>query len=66
MFKKIDLFFKEIRQVIKEVTWPQKESLIQLTVVVILVSIVVSAFLGTSDFLFTKLIRWLTTLKTNG
>lgn len=36
------------------ITWPKKETLIQLTVVVISISIVISLILGGFDYLFTN------------
>lgn len=60
MWKKIQTFLTEVKQIIKEITWPKQETLIQLTVVVILVSAIVGAILGGADYLFTKFISWLT------
>jgi len=58
--KKVKEFLNDLKKIIKEITWPNKETLIQLTVVVILVSIVSGAFLGAADFGFTKLISLIT------
>lgn len=60
MFKAIQKFLGEVKQIIKEITWPKQETLIQLTVVVILVSAIVGAILGGADYLFTRFISWLT------
>jgi preprotein translocase SecE subunit len=60
MLPKIKNFLNEVKQIIKEITWPKQETLIQLTVVVILVSAIVGAILGGADYLFTKFISWLT------
>jgi len=53
-------FLHETRQVIQEITWPNRETLIQLTVVVIFISVVTGTALAAADFVFTKLIGWLT------
>ncbi len=60
MFKKLSKFIDEVKKVIGEVTWPTKKTLIQLTIVVILVTAIVGSLLGGADFLFTKLISLLT------
>lgn len=60
MFKKIKQFISEVRKVVTEITWPDKKTLIQLTIVVLLVTVAIGALLGGADFLFTKLISWLT------
>lgn len=60
MGQKIKKFLNEVKQIIKEITWPNKKTLIQLTVVVILLSAIIGAILGGADYLFTKFISWLT------
>jgi len=60
VLERIREFITDVKRVIKEVTWPKANDLTQLTVVVVLISIVAGAFLGTADFLFTKLISWVT------
>ncbi len=60
MLQKIKAFLNEVKQIIKEITWPKQKTLIQLTVVVILVSAIVGVILGGADYLFTRLISWLT------
>lgn len=60
MFEKVKEFIAEVRKVIGEITWPTKKTLIQLTIMVILVTVIVGSLLGGADFLFTKLISWLT------
>ena len=48
-------FLKEVRDELKKVVWPTREQTIRLTIVVIGVSIGVGLFIGTLDFIFTKL-----------
>lgn len=54
MFKVID-FFKEVKDELSKVVWPSRGQTIQLTVVVIIVTVVVGLFIGGLDSLLTKL-----------
>jgi len=58
--KKVKAFIADVKRIIKEITWPDRPTLIQLTVVVLFISIITGALLGVADFLFTKLISWAT------
>ncbi len=51
---KIIKFLKEVAVEFKNITWPKKEALVQLTIVVISISIIISLILGGFDYLFTK------------
>ncbi len=57
--QKIIKFLKEVAVEFKNITWPKKDTLIQLTVVVISISIIISLILGGFDYLFTKSIALL-------
>ncbi|MFA5828606.1 MAG: preprotein translocase subunit SecE [Candidatus Shapirobacteria bacterium] len=59
--QKIRQFINEVRTEFKNITWPKKDALIQLTFVVISISIAISLILGGFDFLFTNAIGYLTT-----
>lgn len=61
--KKIVKFFKEVLVEFKNITWPKKETLIQLTIVVVFISIITSLILGSFDYLFTNFISLLGKLK---
>ena len=50
-------YLKEVRNEITKVTWPSRNETIQMTLVVIAVSIVVGAYVGGLDFVFTKLLE---------
>ena len=54
MFNNIIKFLREVQVEFKNITWPTKETLIQLSIVVISISIVISLILGGFDYLFTK------------
>ncbi len=50
MINKITKFLREIRQELTKVAWPTKDELRDSTIVVILLSIFLSAFIGVVDF----------------
>lgn len=50
-------YFKESVKELKKVSWPSKQQVIQHTVLVIVASLVVAAFLGIVDFILTKVLQ---------
>jgi preprotein translocase SecE subunit len=52
--RKIIQFLQEVRSEFKNISWPKKESLIQLTFVVISISLIISLILGGFDYIFTQ------------
>lgn len=56
------VFLKEVRAELSKVVWPTKKETVKLTAVVIGVSVVVGLFLGTVDYILTKImeliIKW--------
>jgi len=48
-------FYRETIGELRKVTWPTREEATNLTVIVIIVTFGMSAFLGIVDFLFTRL-----------
>lgn len=48
-------FLKEVKVELEKVVWPTKSQTMQLTVIVILVTIIVGFFLGGIDWLLTKI-----------
>ncbi len=57
---KIIQFIKEVKAEFKNITWPKKDTLFQLTIVVISISIVISLILGSFDYLFVNSFKFLT------
>ena len=57
--QKIIRFFNEVKVEFKNISWPKKDTLIQLSVVVISISIIISLILGGFDYLFTNAIALL-------
>jgi len=54
---KITTFLKEVRLEIKKVNWPTRKETIKYTLIIIGVSVVVAAFLGGLDFVFTVILN---------
>ena len=50
-------FLKEVQSELHNVTFPTRVEVTRLTAVVIMISLMVGAFIGFSDFLFTKLLE---------
>ena len=50
-------FFFEVYRELRKVVWPGREDVIRMTVIVILVSVAIGAFVGSADFVFTKLLE---------
>ena len=57
IFTKIISFLKEVQLEMKKVNWPSREETIRYTLIVIGISVVVAAFLGTLDYIFTTLLN---------
>ena len=57
MFDKLASFLQESKQELSRVNWPTREETIRLTAVVIFLSLLVAAFLGALDFMFTYLLE---------
>ena len=47
-------FLKEVRSELGKVVWPDREQAIQLTILVIAISIIVGVYVGGLDFIFTS------------
>ena len=50
-------FINQVRAELTQVTWPTRQEIIRLTVVVIAISIFIGLYLGATDFIFTKLLE---------
>ncbi len=50
-------FFREARVELSRVNWPSRKELVRYTVLVILISIVMAAFLGGLDLIFSYLVE---------
>lgn len=47
-------YLKETRAELRKVTWPSREEAINLTAIVVVVTIAMAIFLGAVDYLFSK------------
>jgi preprotein translocase SecE subunit len=56
---KIGQYIQETRGELKHVNWPRRRQAIAYTLIVVIASLVVSAFLGFFDFLFSTILRTL-------
>jgi len=52
-------FFSEVRSELIKVSWPKREEVIKLTIIVFLVSGIVGAYVGGLDYLFTKALEFI-------
>jgi len=52
-------YLSEVRNELTKVVWPKKEEVIRLTLIVIVISSIIGAYVGGVDFLFTKLLEFL-------
>ncbi|HBC72517.1 preprotein translocase subunit SecE [Candidatus Amesbacteria bacterium RIFOXYB1_FULL_47_13] len=49
-------YLRETLSELKQVTWPTRQQTIQLTLIVIGISVLVAIYIGSLDFLFTNLL----------
>jgi preprotein translocase subunit SecE len=54
--QKVISFLSEVKVELVKVTWPNRESVIKLTLIVFLVSGILGLYVGGLDYLFTKLL----------
>jgi preprotein translocase subunit SecE len=59
MFKKVKKFLNDVYQELHKVAWPSKQELIGSTMVVIVMSLIVSIFIGAVDFVLKELVNLL-------
>ncbi len=57
MFGRIKTFFQETRQELRHINWPTRQEAARLTAFVVILSIILAAFLGTFDYIFTFLLK---------
>lgn len=55
--EKVKSFLKEVYVELKRVSWLSKNDIIKYTLIVLVVTIVVSFFLGGLDYIFTEIIK---------
>ncbi|MDP3882864.1 MAG: preprotein translocase subunit SecE [Candidatus Staskawiczbacteria bacterium] len=55
--QKVNMFFKEVWVEMRRVSWLSQKDIFKYTLIVLAVTIVVAAFLGSLDYIFTEIIR---------
>ncbi len=57
MIQKIRVFIGEMSAELKKVTWPSREELKESTIVVIIATLIATAFIGVVDIILNRLFR---------
>ena len=57
-YEKVRTFLKEVKTEMKKVSWPNREDLINYTVVVLFVVLIMSAFIGVVDKVLGSFLRF--------
>ncbi len=52
-------YLKETKEELKHVSWPTQKQIMNFTILVIVISIFVAAFLGFFDTIFTRLLEYI-------
>ena len=55
---KITDYFKSIKTELKHVSWPTRKQAIAFSVIVVVVSVATSLYLGFFDFIFSKILQY--------
>ena len=59
MFTSINKFFSEVREELGKVTWPNRDDTVGTTIVVIVLVIIVSLFLGVIDIGLSHIMKFI-------
>ncbi|MFA5932380.1 MAG: preprotein translocase subunit SecE [Candidatus Paceibacterota bacterium] len=54
---KITQYFEETKTELKHVIWPSRNQTLYYTVIVILLSVIISYYLGVFDFIFSQILQ---------
>ena len=54
---KIIQYFKDVRTELSKITWPKKEEVIKLTLIVFVFSGIIAVYVGGLDLIFTKFLE---------
>jgi len=57
--KKVILFFQEVRNELKKVSWPSKKEVIGATTIVIVTTLFMGLFLGVVDLILSRSVEFL-------
>lgn len=56
-------YLSESKEELKRVTWPKRDELVRLTLVVVAISTVTAIYLGTLDSILTRLLTFIISLR---
>ena len=56
LIKKLFIFLKEVYLEMKKVNWPSRKETVKYTLIIVGVSLVVAAFLGSLDYIFSTIL----------
>lgn len=59
---KLTAYFRSVREELSKVIWPKKREVIKLTATVVIISAIVSAYLGLLDYTFARTLEALLAL----
>ena len=59
MIQKVNKYFNETMQELRKVAWPSRQELIGSTIVVVVMSVLVAAFIGVVDQVLNRLVNLL-------
>lgn len=54
MLNKIKIFFREVVTESRKVDWPSRQATLKYTIIVVVISLIIAAFLGLLDLVFFK------------
>lgn len=49
-------YIQEVKSELSKVVWPSRKTTVELTLLVIVISVLIAAYIGALDFIFTSLI----------
>jgi preprotein translocase subunit SecE len=56
-------YFKESREELAKVVWPTRKHVVNITIAVIVLVVIVGAFLGVYDYIFSKALTYILTFR---
>jgi preprotein translocase subunit SecE len=63
LFSKTGIYLREVSAELKKVSWPDRETLISYTIVVLIAVLIIGAYIGLIDLLFLMLVDLLAGLR---
>lgn len=62
IWERIVEYFKDTRGELRKVSWPTRQQATNLTLIVLAVTVIMAIFLGSLDFIFASLVRFIVSL----